>query len=341
MSFLNFQRLGVFPFQAAPLRVDLLPGVNTHAIFGRITATVDVAAGGGADGTLISEGIQRMIQTFRIRHDGDDRVGLLNGRQLYQITARARREITAAVTLAGPGIATTAIAWDFELPIALPWLDDPVMTVWPGSMPVRQELAAYMQWNTAAANAQAGTVAGTGAFYTGGTRVVTFTVAPTIELVQVYSTGVIKPWYLARWTPDQTIQYAAANAQLPYLLAGGRRITAALLRNLQGAAQDATQGITNVSLVSGMGSLRYLGDFNFTMAQREDAGQFPAAEEAVQTGTFFHLITDDGWLGSALDPRPLSQPQYQFNCSAPSNPGVVDVVLSELDVLPGITQVEV
>lgn len=342
MSFLNRQRLGVFAFQANPQRVDLLPGVNTHGIMGRITATVTIA-GGAVDLTVISEGVQRLIRSLRIRHDGDDRVGLLSGRQLYHITARARKEITAAVNLAGGGVqAGTAISFDFYLPIALPWLREPILTCWPGNMPVRQELAIYVQWETSTGPG-AGSAAGSGALVTApGDRVVTFPTGPTLELVQVYSTGQVQPWYLARWTPDQTQQILAANAQLPYLLAGNRRITAALFRDLEGPTQTAVNNISTISLVSGMGALRYTDNLNFTMAQRDDAGDFPAAEEAVQTGTYFDLFTDDGWLGSALDPRPLSQPQYQFNCLVPTtSPGVIDVVLSELDVYPGITQVTV
>lgn len=341
MSFLNYQRLGEFGYQRQPIRVDLVQGVNVHAIVGRLTATVDIAAGGGNSGTVITEGVQRLIQSLRIRHDGDDRVGLVSGRQLYQLTRCARWDVVAATNLATGDVQTTNIAFDFEIPIESPWLDDPVMTVWPAKLPVRQELAAYIQFATDT-NAGAGSDLGTGVLVDGGDRVITFTDF-NLELVQVYSTGEIMPWYLARWTPDVTRTFDAATNQLPYLLAGGRRIQLSLFRFLSDDFQDATQALcNNLSLVSGMGALRYLDQLDFVMAQRFDLGDFPAAATIGQNGTLVHLLCDNGWLGSALDPRPLNQPQYQFNVNTPANPpGIVDILLGELDVYPGYTAMSV
>lgn len=333
------QRLGVFGFQPQPIRVPLPQGVNIHGIEGRLTARVDIV-GGAVSGTLRTEGVERMIKSFRIRHDGDDRVGLINGRHLQAITTMSRQSIEPPVNLPGAGIAADQpVNFDFYLPIALPWLAQPALTAWPWNMPVRTELAIYFEWETAAAGGAS--AAGSGALISGGDRAVTFDQGPLLELNLVWSTGKIQPWYLTRYTPRQTEQFTAANPQLPFLLNGNRRIAAHLLRSLNGADQDKADLPVDASLLVSSGALRYYDRINWTMLQRAYQGQFPAyddliaAEKAGQWGVSF---ADAGLLGTILDPRPLANPEWQFNVGAPAAPGVLDILLVEMDVLPGVTQ---
>lgn len=336
------QRLGVFGFQPQPIRVPLPQGVNIHAIEGRLTGRVDIV-GGAVSGTLRTEGVERLIRSFRIRHDGDDRVGLLNGRQLAQFGVSSRLSIEPPVNLPGAGIAADQpVNFDFVLPIALPWLAQPALTAWPWNMPVRTELAIFFEWETAAAGGAS--QAGTGALISGGDRAVTFDQGPLLELTLVYSTGKIKPWYLTRYTPRQTEQFSAANAQLPFLLNGNRRIAAQLVRALNGADQDKAELVTDASLLVSSGALRYFDRVNYTMLQRVYQGQFPAIDDLVaaeRLGQWFHSFSSSGLLGTVLDPRPLANPEWQFNVAAPVNPGVLDIVLVELDVLPGVTQMSI
>jgi hypothetical protein len=340
MSSLLRQSLGTVQFGSQVPKVDIPRGMNVHGIEGIVRANVTITAGGGVDGALLTEGAQRMIQQLRVRHDGDDRVSGLDGRRLYKLTARDRLTITPATQLAGAAVqAATPVGFDFALNLARPQLAQPVLTAWPAIMPIRTELAIYVDWNLAAAGGT-GSGQGTGALISGGDRVVTFSTPPTLELVLVYSLGDIRPWYLARFRSDTSNQFSSANTQLPYLLAGNKRVLQILHRDLNGATGAAQDGINALTLSSGGGSNVMIGSVPFPILQRSDAGQFPAAEEAGQTGEYFQNFADNGLLGTVLDPRPLSQPRFLYDVDAPSSaPGWIDLTFVELDTLPGVTQV--
>jgi hypothetical protein len=316
--------------------------VNLHGIEWLITGRLDVV-GGTTNGVALTEGTARLIRSFRVRHDGDDRVGILDGRQLYALGTASRLSIEPLVTAASGAVqADTVINARGYLPFALPWLSQPGLTCWPGALPVRTELAAIFEWNTA--TSQAASSPGSGAIIQGGDRVVTFDQGPTLELVLVYSTGDAHPWYMTRYVPRSTDNFVAANPQLPLLLNGNRRIAAQLFRSLQtGAAAfaDKFNGILDFSLLVANGALRYYDRINGLMVQDTYQGLFPAYDDlplAEKTGQWLVNFVDAGMLSTALDPRALSNPQWQFNVPSPSpNTGVVDVVSIELDVLPGVT----
>jgi hypothetical protein len=336
-----FQPLGTFTLQQAPQRIELLKRVNLHAIHGRVNATIDIAAGGGADGTLVTEGVQRLVQSLRVRLDGDDIVQGLTGRDLYHMLPFARASVVAATNLAAVGIQTTAIVFDFVLFFARPYLAQPILTVLPGSIIPQQELALYLQWDNAA-NAGAGSVAGTGVITTGGTRLCTWTVLPTISLVQEYSTAFVRPWFVPRITVRTTEQVNAANTQLPLILTDARPFDAVIHRWLENPASDGANSITDLSLLAGGGALRFWDSVPTNVFYRYIQGAFPGAATTGQAGIIHARVADNGLLGNAIDPRRLTDPRFSFNVAAPAvNPGFVRSIFFELQAMPGITQVPI
>lgn len=329
------KRLGTFGFQAAPTRVELLKNVNTHEIRGRLTATVTIA-GGNNDITLVAEGIQRLLSRLRLVHDGVEVVQPVTGRILYQLGARSVAALTAATNLTVNTAGAVNVAMDFIIPLAWKGLSDPILTCLPGTLPVEQELALYFEFEQGAANAIAGTTAGSGAFGTGGTDSMAVTnVALTLE--QEYSSGLVVPWYLPRIQVKSTVQYAAANAELVLDVNQRDPYWAVLFSQLQGALQNAQDGINFVTFEAG--AVRYIDREDGVMLQRRDQAMFPAAVTAIQTGRYFIRHADNGRLGSAVVPAELPDPRYTFDVDAPTGaPGVIQAVFLAGVKRPGITR---
>lgn len=330
--------LGPFPYSQQPTRVDLNAGVNIHSFVGRLTALVTIA-GGAASGTVNTESTQRLIRSIRIMHDGEERVQRISGRDLWQLTGRNRAFVPAPVVLANGNVqANTPISFDFELAIAYPQLAQPALVFWPGYMPVRQELAMYIEFETGITFT--GSSPGSAALITGGDRVVTIS-SFNLDIWQQYSTGLYRPDYLARISVRDSDQFLAANPNLPLRLTGARRFIGSLFRSEEGALQDAITRINRLTFQAAGGSLNYWNLLPFAQLQAQDSGLFPASVDVGQAGTYFAYFTDNGLLGGAVDPRPLSDPRFVFDVAAPaSNPGFIHSVFLELDTMPGVTNVQ-
>jgi hypothetical protein len=329
-------RITTLGYQQNVQRVDLPRDVNLHAIYGRLTAQIDIAAGGGNDGTLLDEGVQRFISAMRVSHDGVNRVVPIDGRIAYQLLARSAGEVAAAANLAGAGVqAATAVAFDFIIPFARPWLAQPILTCLPGTLRVNQELALYV--NFAAARTNSTDSLGSGAFITGGDRVITISnVELTLEAE--YSTGIVAPWYLPQIDVRETAQISAANALLPLDMTGADPYDSILFTFLEGANAARQDAFNFLTFQSSAGNVQYYRDVNALMLQRRDLGLFPAVVNAQQTGRIFIRHADNGLLGSVVVPQAMPQPQYIFNVDAPTGaPGVVQAVVMSLKKLPGIT----
>lgn len=328
---------GTFGFATNPQVVDLPRGVNIFRIRARLTAAVTVA-GGAADGALVTEGIQRFLSRIRVVHDGTELVQPIDGRQLYQLNARNNAEVVAAVNLAAPGVqAATPVSVDIVIPFAADYLVNPIDTVLPGTLPVRQELAVYFEFNQAATNAASG--AGTGSFVTGGDRTVTLTGVSVVWEVD-YSTTLYKPLWLRRIITRTTEQITAANANLPMSIVAADAFDGVLFRYLNNVNQDAqAAGIANLTFQGGGGSVRYLDNTDFVMMQRKDLGLFPGVATIGNAGTAFWRAADQGKLGSVVVPRTMPDPRFLFNAAAPTvAPGFVQATFMSLFKLPGVTR---
>ena len=334
-----YANVGPALYNGQPQRVDLNPGVNIHALILRLTATVTVA-GGTTSGTLLTEGVQRLINAVRIRHDGDDRVSRISGRALARITRRTRMYVRPAQQLADPDAqAATVLSADLVIPIAQPWLAQPALTAWPGSMRVRQELALYVEWNTAVAGTGASD-AGTGALISGGDRAVTWDEEPQLQVVQQYSLGALVPWYLTRISAGNVTQgFAAATASLPFRLDGAKKITAILHRALSGTAFTPDAFVNTMSLEAAGGSNELWDRIDYDgILEGIDQGSFPAAGDDPLDGELFSVFTDNGLLSTYLDPTAYTNPRIVYDVAAPaSGTGYVDLTIFELDELAGVT----
>jgi hypothetical protein len=324
------QNLGPVADQSAPFRLDLLRGVNFHSLVGRVTASVEIS-GGSSSGTPVAEGVQRLIRAIRINHDGRDRIERLDGRQLYKLTSRTRYTITQAVQVTSGDAATYPVSFDFVIPIAQPWTQRPIETAWPGNLPVRTQLAAWIEFLPVADRGAA--------LISGGDRTISVDDLQ-VQVWQEYSTGVLPegPYALTEILTDYTTQFSAANSNLPLLIDNNKPISFALLRALDGATQEAAAIVNTLSLESGFGATNYFKDLDFTMLQREEAGAFPAVEESGQVGEIGVNFCQNGMLSLALDPRTLNDPRWVFDVDAPSNPGVVQATYVQLASLPGVTR---
>lgn len=346
---LNTQRqtIATLGFSVDEQPVDVPAGINTHGFIIHLEAVIDIAAGGGADGTLQTEGIQRLIQSFRFSHDGRNRIGPLNGRDLWQVSALQRLQVTDATNLAGAGIQTTTVSMDLYVPLAYQFLARPIDTVWPGNLPVNDELRLFVQFETSATNA--GDTAGSGAFVVPGTgtRVITIT-GVSMRITQVYSTRVLAnanpqrnaPWFLPQIQVRSTPQFLAADTELTLRLRGVPRFAAVIWRSLEDVTADAAALINTISLTQGGGSRRDWAAYNFADLQEESLGRFPALATIGQLGTATAYFVDGGLLGNAVDPRELSDPAFQFDVDLPAAPGVVRGIFFDLLTVPGITSVQ-
>lgn len=322
-------------YQQAEDHLDLLSGVNIMELRCRVNATVDIAAGGGADGAVNPEGVQRLIKSLHVTWDGIDIVQPIGGRELYAYTARTQPQRVAATNLAGAGIQTTAVSFEFVIAFARRYLANAGATALP-AVKVAQELRMYVQWETGATSA--GDDAGTAALVTGGTRAITWSVAPTLSVDQVYAKAAWKPVFVPIIAVRNTQQIAAANASLPLELRGKNPFSMALHRYYQGALQNVQDGINRIRLIAGGGSVRLIGNPDYPALASLERSDFVGVAAADQAGSVGILFADHGRLGTIIDPRALVNPQWEYDLDAPTGaPGFVRSVYDEVMQLPPFT----
>jgi len=334
----RFNPLPDFPFQAAENSEELTHGVYLKALHCRISATVDIAAGGGNDGTLVNEGVQRLLTNVRMVWDGFNIIDNINGRELVAIARRASSQPLTETQIAAVGIQTTAVEINFIIPFARPWLVDPFNTVFP-PVKVDQQLRVYAQWEQGLANAQAGTVAGSGAFETGGDRVITFTVAPTLQITEEYAVRGTDPWMIPVISNFESEQFTAANARLRADLLNDRPFTDVLIQVRQGASQEGQAGLNFLSLITG--GTRHVDNVPFAILKRIERDLFPAvpvATAALDNGFLWLPLTSGGKLGNVFDPAQLPKARFEMDVAAPTGaPGVVRFTMLELMSMDGVT----
>lgn len=334
-----YQPLGSFPYQQAPIRVELIRNVNIHALHILVEAQVDVAGGTGT-GTALAEGVQRLARMLRVKHDGTDVVAI-NGRWAYQLYLRTALDVEAATNLANAAVQsdTQISAW-LTIPFEHPWAANPMETVWPGTTPIGQELALYIEPETAAASG-ANSTAGTGALISGGDQTgVTFD-SCTFTVVQEYSTGVYAPLYTPRYIVRNTEQITVARTDLPFSLNGVPRFDMVVMRNVYGSNALAQDGINKLTFWAGGGAVRYYDQVSFRLLQMLERKGFPAVrhDTAGRTGVLAQQFADKGRLGGIVNPAELSDPRFIFDVDAPtSSPGQIELLFCELHKLPGVTR---
>lgn len=327
------------PYSQAIQQIDLTRAANLHYLRLRLTASVTIA-GGTTSGTVLADGPARLLQSIRCVHDGFQFVEPVSGRDLYLLTRRCFPQVVALTNLAdGAAQAGTAISVEFVVPFSWRGLANPYEMFWP-AMAVRQELSAYVQFETATANANSS--AGTGALLTGSDRTVTFASGPTLELVEEYSFAAVAPVYAPVLTVGNSDQFAAANGALDYRLRTSRRLAWQMFANRYGTNKLAQDGLNTVILQAG--NVRWMDAISAVALKTRERNEFPAVgTDSLESGVLFLNYLDNGKLGTALDPKSMgTDPRFTFDVDAPtSGTGQLSVLAGELRVIPGVTAAQV
>ena len=318
--------------------VDLIEGQYTSALHLYLQGEVTVA-GGTTSGTLVAEGVERLLDNIRLVYDGFHLVNPVEGRELRAISRRMVANIVAADRLADANAqVSTPISLYLMIPFARRYLADPFETVLP-PLRVNNEFTLYVDLASTASGG-AGSDPGTGALIRGGDRVVTFD-SLTLDVVQEYSRNGKSPLYLPVISVQQTAQFDAANAALPLELRSANRFDGLLLHTVEGPNRDNADLINEISFMSG--STRFLDRVPIEILNADEQSSFPsvggrAAGESDETGYDFLLMADNGKLGNVVDPRVISQPVIEFNVDTPgTTPGLIRAVFMDLITQPGVT----
>lgn len=333
MAINKFRNSQNVQFNEARQEVDLLQSVNLHAIQLRITGTLDVAAGGGTDGTLLTDPVARLLQRIRVAWDGMDLVDL-SGADLAEVTRRiGRQQVTPDEPADAAVQADTALRHDLIIPFTRDFLANPIETVFP-SVRVRQQLKVFLTWERGASGGTSD--AGTGAIIDGGDRDVTLTDVEC-SVTEIYSTGVVRPWYIPVLRVETSQQFNSAAVAHPLRLRGDRRFDSVLLRSIEDATEEPAALINEVSLVGGVN--RFIDDVPFDDLKAEEIRAFHSVPEA--GSSLMVQFVDNGKLGTVVNPNDFTDPRFEFDVDAPgTNPGQIRAIMFELAAIPGITRVE-
>ena len=337
---LNQQRIALptILFAAAQQQIDLPRGVYIKHLDLRIAGTIDIAAGGGADGVLLNENVARLIRELTVKWDNFDLVQRMSGRDLVAVAKRGIKQPLTGVSLAAPGIGTTAFHQTFRINFARPWLVNSYETVLP-PLPVSSQFKLYVNWETGVAGG-VGSVAGSGAFIRpgSGTRVVTFPVAPTIEVASVSGIRGTMPWFLPVLTSLDSEQFQNANPRLVTQIVNNRRFDSVLLAVRNGQDAEGAAILNDVTFQSA--GVRYIDAIRAGMLHETEQMDFAGVTDvADDTGYFFLLFADGGWLGNVVEPQALVAPRFELNVGAPAAPGVVRYNFCELVTQELLTKV--
>lgn len=319
---------------------DLIEGKYTSALLCRLSGAVSSAAGDDA-GALVAEGVERLVKSVRVKYDGFHLVNPIQGRELRALTRRMVANIPAADRLTDAAAqAGTPISTFFIVPFARPYLGNPFETVLP---PLKVDREFSIEVELADELTNAGSARGSGALITGGTNVVTFD-SLGVEVVQEYSDNGRAPKFVPVISIAQSDQFSAANAALDFELRQTNRWDGVLFHTIEGATTVNADLLNKVTMLSG--STRYLDGVPIEILSAMEQSVFPATGsrapgESDETGYDFFLAADNGKLGNAVDPRLISQPQFQFDVDAPNdNPAQIRAIFMELMTQPGVTEVQ-
>ena len=311
-------------------RADLPTGMFIEKLQLALNGTVDIAAGGGADGTVIADGVARLIRRIQVRRDNEIIVDL-TGRDLLILTrAAVKTSVVTGTQLSGAGVGAQTLDLTLALPFARPWLVNPFETVLP-PMRYANVFSVFVDW-AQDVNAGAGSAAGSGVLVSGGTRVITFTTAPSLTITVYGALRGKLPWFLPYYSSTDSDTFAAANARLEYKLNEARRFDAVFISPRHGAlAADAD--LLN-TLTFGAQSQTFFNGIRARDLRSEQKQQFAGAGSDLN---FYLLLSGGGWISNAVEPDQMTKPFFRFDVAAPTAPGLVHLLFSELISHPEYT----
>lgn len=324
--------IAISNFGAIQQRGDLPQGLFLERLQITINGVVNIA-GGAASGTIVTDGVARLIRRLQVVRDNDI-IADLTGRDLLILTRATSKAAITGTQLASAGVGSETIALTLVLPFARPWLVNPFETVLP-PMRVSNRFAVLIDW-AQDVNAGVGSEAGSGVLVSGGDRAVTFSTDPTISIVAHGSLRGKLPWFLPYYSAIETPQFNAASPRLDFQLETARRFDAAFFTPQQGSlAADAD--LLNYLTFSAQ-SQSFFNGISASDLRSDQRQHFPAS---VTDLSYYLLLADGGWLGNAVEPSQMVKPIFRFDVDAPaSNPGLVRLIFSELVTHPEYTLVQ-
>jgi hypothetical protein len=329
---LNIARspISIANFGAIQQRGDLPSGQYIEKLQITLDAVLDIAAGGGADGVVITDGVARLIRRLQVKRDNETIVDL-TGRDLLILTrASVKTDAISGTQLSGAGVGAQTLALTLTLPFARPWLVNPFETVLP-PMAFNNQFAVFVDW-AQDVNAGGGD-AGGGVLVSGGTRVITFTTDPTLTIVVYAAQRGKLPWFLPYYTSTDTEQFNAANTRLEYKLNEARRFDAVFLSPRSGALLADADMLNYLTM--GAQSQNFIDGIRATDLRTDQRQNFAGAGTDLN---YYLLLAEGGWIGNAVEPTEMTKPFFRFDVDAPAvNPGIVHMIFSELISHPDYT----
>lgn len=315
-------------------QADLARGVFIESLELTLDGVVDIAAGGGNSGTVVADGLVRLLRNVRVMWDNDAIVNNLSGRDLLMLTKAASKAVVSGTELSSAGVGSYPFSISLTIPFARPWLVNPFETVLP-PLPIRTQFKIFVDWDQSV-NAGAGSAAGSGVLVSGGDRVITFSTAPTLTIVQNAAQRGKLPWYLPYYSSYDSDQFAAANTRFQFRLGQARRFDSVFISPRQGSLLADADLLNYLSLTAT--GMNYYDTIRATDLRNKQRQDFPAS--TATDLNYFLRFASGGWLGNSVEPNGMVSPLFTFDVKAPSGTGVIHMLFSELITYPNLTLVQ-
>lgn len=299
-----------------------------------ISAQVDVAAGGGADGAVNVEGSLRLISRIRIFDGGNTPRVDVDPRDLMQYAKRRGMNPNSGLALAAPGIqAATQIREQIALQFSDPWSASPYEVHFRPRDPDKYRIE--IEWAGVEAVGVANGVLAA-ALITGGTRSVTvtnLTIKITIEhdpisflrqlpLFQPFIVGYEKD------VPNVTPNFS-------FDVESPRPLRATLIHALNN--QLTTESLIN-TLTLKDDQRTYRNAIPARTWHEREQNRFGGVEDVtgVDLGYFFADFAQYGRLANCFGPKQGGNPKWVFDVTGGAN-RIIRLTQFELERTPGLT----
>jgi hypothetical protein len=329
------QQLDAITFDGAQRRPkrDLIADTLTFGIDLDLSAQVDVAAGGGADGTLVKEQPDGLLPTIRIFDNSREPVVEVSASELRQMQMRqVYGQAAPGVPLAIPGIqAATLIRRKYRILFADPRSENPIETALRPRDP--KNFYIELEWPGTDDSTNGDLAA---ALISGGTRDVDVSDLK-VDIMQIHDPDAfnrVLPIYMPRIRRyEYNIPATSPNFQAP-IKTGADGIRAALLHGLD--AGVTTEGIFNkISLRT---DREYIREFVEARAWHEyELTENSALEDeaGIAMAYFGDEYADNGRLGTILRPYQGGNLRYMLDVNG-SATRLVRLVQWELERIEGL-----
>jgi len=314
-------------------RRDLIADTLTFYIDLDLSAQVDVAAGGGADGTLVKEQPDGLLPNVRIFDGSREPIVEISASELRQMQQRATYgQATPGAVLAIPGIqAATQIRRKYRIFFADPRSENPIETALrPRDM---KNFYLELEWpgTNGAANGDLAT-----ALITGGTRSTTVTNLK-VRVLQVHDPEAyqrVRPVYVPRIRRyEYNIPASSANFQA-HIKTGADAIRASLLHALD--ANVTTEAVINkISLRTDRDFIREIVEARVWHENELSENSALESVSGIALGYFGDDFADNGRLGSVLRPYQGGNLRYVLDVTG-SATRIVRLVQWELERVDGL-----